>query len=138
MATFFPPWTTDNSLYKNLPFDIDDIQESISKDEFNTLIQMRVIVEKRLRIRRNSNNKDKGQRLVIKRIKEWVYLNDVFLPDEFVDYLNDCDFEVEKRKKQRNQQCNEIRTYVFNPIVRKLDAMYIKRRANKLYPNSVE
>ena len=70
MASFLPPWTTDNSLYKNLPFDIDDIQESISKGELNTLIKMREIIERRLRRRQNSKHKDKGQRIVIKRIKE--------------------------------------------------------------------
>ena len=129
---------TNNSLYENLPFDMTDIKETISKGDWYELRQMRDIMQTRLRKRKIHSDKDRGQKLLIKRINKWVYLNDVVLPDEFVDYLNDCDFEVDERIKQRNQQSHEVRRYAFDPVVRKLKALYIESRAIKLYPNSVE
>jgi hypothetical protein len=129
---------TNNSLYENLPFDMTEIKETISKGDWYELRQMRDIMQTRLRKRKIHSDKDRGQKLLIKRINKWVYLNDVVLPDEFVDYLNDCDFEVDERIKQRNQQSHEVRRYAFDPVVRKLKALYIESRAIKLYPNSVE
>ena len=129
---------TNNSLYENLPFDMTEIKETISKGDWYELRQMRDIMQTRLRKRKIHSDKDRGQKLLIKRINKWVYLNDVVLPDEFVDYLNDCDFEVDERIKQRNQQSHEVRRYAFDPVVRKLKALYIESRAIKLYQNSVE
>ena len=129
---------TNNSLYENLPFDMTEIKETISKGDYYEVRKMRDIMQTRLRKRKIHSDKDRGQKLLIKRINKWVYLNDVVLPDEFVDYLNDCDFEVDERIKQRNQQSHEVRRYAFDPVVRKLKALYIESRAIKLYPNSVE
>ena len=131
-------WTTDNSLYKNLPFDITEIQETISKGELYELWQKRDIINARLRKRKTQGDKDRGQKLLFKRINKWVYLHDVILPDEFVDYLNNYDFDVNERIEQRNQQCREVRKYVLNPIVTKLKALYIESRAIKLNQDSVE